>query len=61
MFRLNGEELDAPDFSRKKDDPKPWEKLGIKLAIKRDGSDLDFEVGKFLTTVVKLFEGLTFW
>jgi hypothetical protein len=58
MFRLNGEEFDTPDFSRKKDDPKPWEKLGIKLAIKRDGSDLDFEVGKFLTTVVKLFEGV---
>lgn len=47
------------DFSRKADDDKkPWEKVGIKLDIKRDGSSLDFEVGEFLTCVTRAAKAL---
>lgn len=35
---------------------KPWERWGVKLAIKRNGSNLDFEAGKFLSTVTRMMD-----
>jgi hypothetical protein len=46
------------NFSSKQGEDKPWEKLGIKLELKRNGSDLNFEVGEFLTCVSKAAEAV---
>ena len=40
------------------DEARPWERMGVELAIKRNGSNLDFEAGKFLSAVLDLGEAL---
>ena len=46
------------DFSKKTDEARPWERLGVKLALRRNGSNLDFEAGKFLSAVLDLGQAL---